>query len=74
MPNEMLLFAAGAVALAAIATLLATFFTVEQRTDAIVQRLGKFLRDAGPGLHVDEAFGVGVRAQGINSAATTAGV
>ena len=56
MPNEMLLFAAGAVALAVIATLLATFFTVEQRTVAIVQRLGKFLRDAGPGLHVKVPF------------------
>jgi regulator of protease activity HflC (stomatin/prohibitin superfamily) len=29
-----------------------TFFTVEQRTAAIVQRLGKFMREAGPGLHV----------------------
>ena len=41
MPNEMLLFAAGAVALAVIGTLVNTFFTVEQRTTAIVQRLGK---------------------------------
>src|SRR5687768_10240270 len=40
-----------AVAVAALAALLATFFTVEQRTVAIVQRLGKFVREAGPGLH-----------------------
>jgi len=32
-----------------LATLLATFFTVEQRTAAIVQRLGKFVQEAGPG-------------------------
>ena len=56
MPNEVLMFGAGALGLAVIATLLATFFTVEQRTVAIVQRLGKFLRDAGPGLHVKIPF------------------
>jgi regulator of protease activity HflC (stomatin/prohibitin superfamily) len=27
-------------------------FTVEQRTTAIVQRLGKFIREAGPGVHL----------------------
>lgn len=32
------------------------FFTVEQRTTAIVQRLGKFVREAGPGLHVKVPF------------------
>jgi len=31
--------------------LLATFFTVEQRTAAIVQRLGKFVQEAGPGVN-----------------------
>lgn len=38
--------------LIAIALLGATFFTVEQRTAAIVQRLGKFMREAGPGIQV----------------------
>ena len=38
------------------AILSAAFFTVEQRTAAIVQRLGKFLREAGPGLHVKIPF------------------
>jgi regulator of protease activity HflC (stomatin/prohibitin superfamily) len=38
--------------LVVIALLGATFFTVEQRTAAIVQRLGKFMREAGPGVHV----------------------
>ena len=36
--------------------LMATFFTVEQRTAAIVQRLGKFVREAGPGLNVKIPF------------------
>jgi regulator of protease activity HflC (stomatin/prohibitin superfamily) len=46
------LLVAGAFALIAIAMLASAFFTVEQRTTAIVQRLGKFLREAGPGTHV----------------------
>jgi regulator of protease activity HflC (stomatin/prohibitin superfamily) len=50
------LFGAGVLLLAVIALLVATFFTVEQRTTAIVQRLGKFLREAGPGLHVKVPF------------------
>lgn len=47
-----LMFVAAAIALAAVATL----FTVQQRTTAIVQRLGKFVREAGPGLHVKIPF------------------
>lgn len=47
-----LFLVAGAVGLAVIAT----FFTVEQRTIAMVQRLGKFVREAGPGLHVKVPF------------------
>jgi regulator of protease activity HflC (stomatin/prohibitin superfamily) len=39
-------------ALATVAALMATFFTVEQRTAAIVQRFGRFVREAGPGLNV----------------------
>jgi len=42
--------------IAAIAALTSTFFTVEQRTTAIVQRLGKFVREAGPGLNVKVPF------------------
>jgi regulator of protease activity HflC (stomatin/prohibitin superfamily) len=34
----------------------ATFFTVEQRTTAMVQRLGKFVREAGPGIRVKIPF------------------
>ena len=48
--------ALGAAALAVIATLVFTFFTVEQRTVAIVQRLGKFVREAGPGLNFKIPF------------------
>lgn len=50
--NQVLLIVTGVVGLAVIAMLLTTFFTVEQRTTAIVQRLGRFVREAGPGLHV----------------------
>ena len=42
--------------IAAIAALTSTFFTVQQRTTAIVQRLGKFVREAGPGLNVKVPF------------------
>ena len=51
-PTSMLLFVAGAFGLAALAMLASAFFTVEQRTTAIVQRFGKFLREAGPGIRV----------------------
>jgi regulator of protease activity HflC (stomatin/prohibitin superfamily) len=50
------LAAVGIAALAVIVTLMATFFTVEQRTAAIVQRLGKFVREAGPGLNTKIPF------------------
>ena len=54
--SQLLIFVAIAVGLAVIATLAATFFTVEQRTTAIVQRLGKFVREAEPGLRVKIPF------------------
>lgn len=62
MPAQALILVsvAAALGLALIATLLATFFTVEQRTTALVQRLGKFTREAGPGLHVKIPFIDGV--------------
>jgi regulator of protease activity HflC (stomatin/prohibitin superfamily) len=47
---------AAALLIAAVAALVSTFFTVEQRTTAIVQRLGKFVREAGPGLNVKPPF------------------
>ena len=39
------------IAIFVIFLLTNTFFTVNQQTTAVVQRLGKFLREAGPGLH-----------------------
>ena len=57
--NDAFLYAAvplGIAALAGIAALVSTFFTVEQRTVAIVQRLGKFVREAGPGLNLKIPF------------------
>jgi regulator of protease activity HflC (stomatin/prohibitin superfamily) len=58
MPNESLIFGfgVGAIGLAVFATLAATFFTVEQRTVAMIQRLGRFLREAGPGFHIRIPF------------------
>ena len=44
------------VAIIAIAALASTFFTVQQRTAGIVQRLGKFVREAKPGLNVKIPF------------------
>lgn len=51
-PTVILLFVAGALGLAVLAMLGSALFTVEQRTTAIVQRFGKFLREAGPGIRV----------------------
>jgi len=58
MPTQALvpLFVAGIFALAVFTVLGAALFTVEQRTTAIVQRLGKFLRQAGPGFHFKIPF------------------
>ena len=56
MTTQQLILFAGAAGLVLLAVLAATFFTVEQRTTAIVQRLGKFVREAGPGLHVKIPF------------------
>jgi regulator of protease activity HflC (stomatin/prohibitin superfamily) len=55
-PILMLLFVAGVFGFVVLAVLGAAFFTVEQRTTVIVQRLGKFLREAGPGLHTKIPF------------------
>ena len=49
--DQLLIYAAVALGIIVIAALLSTFFTVEQRTVAIVQRFGKFVREAGPGLN-----------------------
>lgn len=40
-----------ALGLATIILVTNTFFTVHQRTAAIVQRFGKFAREVGPGIH-----------------------
>lgn len=48
--------ALGIVALVALALLGATFFMVQQRTATIVQRFGKFIREAGPGLNAKIPF------------------
>ena len=50
------LFGAGVLAIALVTVFRATFFTVQQRTVAIVQRLGKFVREAAPGIQVKIPF------------------
>jgi regulator of protease activity HflC (stomatin/prohibitin superfamily) len=50
------LFGAMVLAFALVAFFQATFFTVQQRTAAIVQRLGKFVREAAPGFQVKIPF------------------
>ncbi len=63
---------AGIAAIAVVAALISTFFTVQQRTAAIVQRLGKFVREAGPGLNckipfIDQVVGrVNLRVQQLD--------
>ena len=47
---------AGVLAIVIITILRGTIFTVQQRTVAIVQRLGKFMREAGPGIQVKIPF------------------
>ena len=54
MPSEFMLYIIwfAGLALVSVTLLSATFFTVEQRTVALVQRFGKFAREAGPGFCV----------------------
>lgn len=48
--------ALGVAGVVAATLLISMFFIVEQRTAAIVQRLGKFVREAGPGLNIKIPF------------------
>lgn len=50
--NLLTVILAAAGVLAFVGLVWTAFFTVEQRTVAIVQRLGRFLRESGPGLHI----------------------
>lgn len=56
MENQMLLIVAAVVGGAAFWMLIDACFTVDQRTVAIVQRFGKFTREAGPGFHLKVPF------------------
>jgi len=51
-----ILLVVGGLALFLITMLTNAFFTVQQRTVVIVQRLGKFLREAGPGFRAKIPF------------------
>ncbi len=58
MPEEFTVYTIGLVGLGlvTIAILSSAFFTVDQRTVALVQRFGKFAREAGPGFCVKIPF------------------
>ena len=56
MQTQLLLAFAGAFVLAAIIVLRNTLFTVEQRTAVIIQRFGRFLKEAEPGIRVKIPF------------------
>jgi regulator of protease activity HflC (stomatin/prohibitin superfamily) len=45
------LIVAVSVAIVVVLLLVGTLYTVEQRTVAVIQRLGKFVRESGPGIH-----------------------
>lgn len=51
-----LLSVAGVSGILLLITLFKTFFTVEQQTVSIVERFGKFQREAGPGLQLKVPF------------------
>jgi regulator of protease activity HflC (stomatin/prohibitin superfamily) len=51
-----LTIALGVVAFLGLIALFSTFFTIQQRTSGIVQRLGRFVREAKPGLNVKIPF------------------
>lgn len=50
--NELVWIIAGGAAVLVLAILVGSIYTVEQQTVAIVQRLGRFHREAGPGIHM----------------------
>jgi regulator of protease activity HflC (stomatin/prohibitin superfamily) len=56
MLHQILIYAAVGVGILAIVALTSTFFIVQQRTTAIVQRFGRFVRVAGPGLNTKIPF------------------
>lgn len=54
--QEMMWLVLGGGAVVLIAVLLTSIFTVSQQTVAMVERLGKFHREAGPGIHLKIPF------------------
>ena len=52
MPSLFLIYVLAAVVVVVLIVLVGSLYTVQQRTVAIVQRLGKFVRESGPGIHM----------------------
>jgi regulator of protease activity HflC (stomatin/prohibitin superfamily) len=51
MPSNVPIYVIAAVVAVAAVVLAGSLYTVQQRTVAIVQRLGRFVRESGPGIH-----------------------
>ena len=75
--NELMWIFVGGGAVLVFAVLAMSLYTVEQQTVAIVQRLGRFVREAGPGIHlkwpiIDQVVGrVNLRVQQLDVAVET---
>ncbi len=54
--SMLIILTLGVLVIGAITVLRATLFTVEQRTTAIVQRFGRFVREVGPGIRARIPF------------------
>lgn len=51
-------FILAGIGLLVIITFLSSLFTVKQQTAAIIERFGKYIRTAGPGIHMKIPFGI----------------
>jgi regulator of protease activity HflC (stomatin/prohibitin superfamily) len=54
--NEQMLWVLGGGAALLVTFLALSLYTVEQRTAAVIQRLGKFVKETGPGIHMKVPF------------------
>ena len=54
--NDQMLWVLGGGAALLVAFLAMSLYTVEQRTAAVIQRLGKFVKETGPGMHMKIPF------------------
>ena len=53
-----LIFILGGIGLFLLIALFTSIFTVQQQTAAVIERFGKYVRTAGPGIHMKWPFGI----------------